>query len=135
MGARQKPSRWDGVVPEAFENYVGLCVYQFGLMIPRYVRVEINARMGEDVDQEILCLALEAYNKRLDVPQASRLFRNSLRRFVCRVGGWKHGYIKKERRNYWLQVEKSNTLSTEWSEEGEHFDARVYRRLGIPGGF
>ncbi|MBI4332089.1 MAG: hypothetical protein HY673_12480 [Chloroflexi bacterium] len=135
MGTKPKPSKWDRVIPT---NYDALCRHRFRLAFPKHVRVEVNSRMREDLTQEMEALVWEARAKGMDVPQASRLFKNGLRRFSCKVSGWKNGYIKREKRNYWKQMEFSNTLSnsTEWDEEeGEHLNVRVYRRLGIEGNF
>lgn len=133
MGAKQKPSKWDGVIPETLENYVNLCKYQFLRTFPENVRIDVNIRMRDDITQEMETLAWEAKSKGMDVPQASRLFRNELRRFICKVAGWKHSTkwanSTRNRRNYWQQIEISNTLSMEWNED--NVNPHVYRRLGI----
>lgn len=132
MGAKQKPSKWDTVIPETLDHYICLCRCNVRRKLPPRVKEAVDAQMKDDLDQEIYCLALEAFNKRLSVPEASRLFKNGIYKLVRGVGGWKLGYIKKEKRQYWARVEISNLLSTEWNEEDENFKAQVYRRLGIP---
>lgn len=132
MAREHKPGRWDGVIPS---NYDALCRHQFRLTFPKRVRAEVNSRMGDDLTQEMGALVWEARVNGMDVPQASRLFKNGLRYFIRKVGGWKYGYIKREKRNYWQQMEFSNTLSdsTEWDGEGEHLNVQLYRHLGIEG--
>lgn len=137
MAAQHKPSKWDGVIPT---SYVSLCAYHFGRSFPKQVRIEINSRMRDDLTQEMKVLAWEAQNRKLDVPQAARLFKNGLRSFICHAGGWKNGSRKNgsgKKMTYWKQMEFSNTLSdsTEWDEEGEHFNVQLYRRLGVRDDF
>ena len=72
--------------------------------------------------------------------QAARFFKSGLRYFICHAGGWENGSRKNgngKKRSYWQQMELSNTPSdsTEWDEEGEHFNTQVYRCPGIENDF